>query len=131
MRVPLAVRHFMAAGAAWVTKGFQAGPQLWLFAPQHQTADCAAALGVQDSPGSRAGLGQTAPNFALPVLRRSNANRAKAHAPTGARSSARRDLGRGCDAVAEPSCRLDETGHLWLAGRARSKNQPVRNKTRS
>ena len=111
----------MAAAAACSAQGFQAGTQLWLFAPQQQTADCAAALGVQDSPGSRAGLGQTAPNFALPVLWPGDANRAKAHAPTGAQSSAWRELGRGCDAVAGAPITSLKLAVFGWGGRARSK----------
>ena len=90
----------MAVVAACLAQGFQAGTQLWLFAPQQQMADCAAALGVHACPEYRAGLGEATSNFALPVLWPGDANRAKAHAPTGAQSSAWRELGRGCDAVA-------------------------------
>ena len=53
-----AIPRIVAAVAACLAQGFQASPQLWLFAPQQQTADCAAAPGAQGSTASGADAGE-------------------------------------------------------------------------
>ena len=116
-----AIPRIVAAAAACSAQGFQAGTQLWLFATQQQAADCVAEPGAQACPEYRAGLGEATSNFALPVLWPGDANRAKALAPTGAQSSAWRDLGRGCDAVAGAPITSLKLAVFGWGGRARSK----------
>ena len=76
-----AIPGIVAAAAACSAQGFQAGTQLWLFAPQQQAADCAAALGVQACPEFGADAGEAEAGFAMPVLWRGNADCATAHVP--------------------------------------------------
>jgi hypothetical protein len=83
---------FTAGAATRVAQGFQAGTQLWVFAPQQQTLDCVVAtVGVQAlwqaSRRISTGHHNRAAQAALPLLRRCHGYRAPAH-PASDRATA-------------------------------------------